>query len=79
MKAAETALVLEGGATRGIFTAGVLDYMMEQELECGIQRRLPGISKPLLQGHKDLVDLFIVVSLISFHLSKQPYCSYSLQ
>lgn len=33
MKAAETALVLEGGATRGIFTAGVLDYMMEQELE----------------------------------------------
>ncbi|SRN43361.1 Uncharacterised protein [Shigella flexneri] len=27
----------------------------------GIQCRLPGISKPLLQGHKDLVDLFIVV------------------
>ena len=25
-------LVLEGGATRGIFTSGVLDYLMEQEL-----------------------------------------------
>lgn len=25
-------LVLEGGATRGIFTAGVLDYLMEKEL-----------------------------------------------
>ncbi len=25
-------LVLEGGATRGVFTAGVLDYLMEKEL-----------------------------------------------
>lgn len=25
------ALILEGGATRGVFTAGVLDYLMEQE------------------------------------------------
>ena len=25
-------LVLEGGAKRGIFTAGVLDYLMEQEI-----------------------------------------------
>ena len=24
-------LILEGGATRGVFTAGVLDYLMEQE------------------------------------------------
>ena len=24
-------LVLEGGATRGVFTSGVLDYMMEKE------------------------------------------------
>ncbi len=24
-------LVLEGGATRGVFTSGVLDYLMEQE------------------------------------------------
>lgn len=28
----EAALILEGGATRGMFTAGALDYMMEQEL-----------------------------------------------
>ena len=24
-------LVLEGGATRGVFTSGVLDYLMEQD------------------------------------------------
>ena len=24
-------MVLEGGATRGVFTAGVLDYLMEQD------------------------------------------------
>ena len=24
-------LILEGGATRGVFTAGVLDYLMEQD------------------------------------------------
>ncbi len=28
----KTGLVLEGGANRGVFTAGVLDYLMEQEL-----------------------------------------------
>lgn len=27
-----TGLVLEGGATRGVFTSGVLDYLMEQDL-----------------------------------------------
>ena len=27
----QTGLVLEGGATRGVFTAGVLDYLMEKE------------------------------------------------
>lgn len=27
----ETGLILEGGATRGIFTSGVLDYLMEQD------------------------------------------------
>ena len=26
------AMILEGGANRGIFTAGVLDYLMEQEV-----------------------------------------------
>ena len=25
-------MVLEGGATRGVFTSGVLDYLMEQGL-----------------------------------------------
>ena len=25
-------LILEGGGTRGVFTSGVLDYFMEQEL-----------------------------------------------
>ena len=25
-------MVLEGGATRGVFTSGVLDYLMEQDL-----------------------------------------------
>ena len=29
----EAALVLEGGGNRGVFTAGVLDYLMEQEVE----------------------------------------------
>ena len=27
----EAGLILEGGAMRGIFTAGVLDYLMEQD------------------------------------------------
>ena len=26
----QTALILEGGGNRGIFTSGVLDYLMEQ-------------------------------------------------
>lgn len=29
----QAALILEGGATRGVFTAGVLDYLMEREME----------------------------------------------
>ena len=28
----EAGLVLEGGATRGVFTSGVLDYLMEREI-----------------------------------------------
>lgn len=31
MTVKNSGLVLEGGATRGVFTAGVLDYLMEQE------------------------------------------------
>ena len=29
----EGALVLEGGGMRGIFTGGVLDYLMEQHMQ----------------------------------------------
>lgn len=29
----QAALVLEGGATRGVFTSGVLDYLMEEQVE----------------------------------------------
>ena len=28
----QAGMILEGGGTRGVFTAGVLDYFMEQEL-----------------------------------------------
>ena len=28
----EAGLVLEGGATRGVFTSGALDYLMENDL-----------------------------------------------
>ena len=27
-------IVLEGGAARGVFTAGALDYLMEQDIYC---------------------------------------------
>ena len=30
----QAALILEGGGNRGVFTAGVLDYLMEQNTEC---------------------------------------------
>ena len=30
---AKTGLVLEGGAFRGVFTSGVLDVLMENEIE----------------------------------------------
>ena len=29
----QTALILEGGGNRGVFTAGVLDYLLEQNME----------------------------------------------
>ena len=31
MTVKNSGLILEGGASRGVFTAGVLDYLMEQE------------------------------------------------
>ena len=30
---AKTGLVLEGGGMRGVFTAGVLDYFLEQDIQ----------------------------------------------
>lgn len=37
-------LVLEGGATRGIFTSGALDYLMERDLYFfGCDRRFGGL------------------------------------
>ncbi len=41
-------LVLEGGAMRGQFTAGVLDYFMEQKLFC---ERVIGVSAGALNGY----------------------------
>ena len=29
----KAALILEGGAKRGVFTSGVLDYLMEKDIE----------------------------------------------
>ena len=29
----QAGLILEGGAVRGVFTSGILDYLMEQEIE----------------------------------------------
>ena len=31
----QAGLVLEGGSTRGIFTAGVLDFLLERDLSRG--------------------------------------------
>ena len=32
MELKKATIVLEGGATRGVFTSGVLDYLMEKDL-----------------------------------------------
>ena len=42
----ETALVLEGGGNRGVFTAGVLDYLMEQKVEYQRAPAMPLIMYP---------------------------------
>ena len=36
MEKRKTGLVLEGGAMRGIYTAGVLDAMMEHEIQVDV-------------------------------------------
>ena len=41
-------LVLEGGAMRGLFTAGVLDYLMDRGLFC---ERVIGVSAGALMGY----------------------------
>ncbi len=38
----EAGLVLEGGATRGVFTSGALDYLMEKDLYFFIRGRCIG-------------------------------------
>ena len=49
-------LVLEGGAMRGQFTAGVLDFFMDQKLFC---ERVIGVSAGALCG--GLASLFLVI------------------
>ena len=46
-------LVLEGGAMRGLFTAGVLDYLMDRGLFC---ERVIGVSAGALWCGADVVD-----------------------
>lgn len=48
-------LVLEGGAMRGQFTAGVLDYFMEQKLFC---ERVIGVSAGALNGYNYIAGSF---------------------
>ena len=38
MKEVKTGLVLEGGAMRGMYTAGVLDVLMEEKIQVGGRR-----------------------------------------
>ena len=44
-----TGLVLEGGGMRGMFTAGVLDALMEQHIEID---KIIGVSAGALFAHK---------------------------
>ena len=40
MKEVKTGLVLEGGAMRGMYTAGILDVLMEEKIQVdGVIRR----------------------------------------
>ena len=44
-------MVLEGGATRGVFTSGVLDYLMEQGLYTS---HVIGVSAGACKGGDDV-------------------------
>ena len=46
--AQESLLIMEGGAMRGLFTAGVLDFFMDQKLFC---ERVIGVSAGALCGY----------------------------
>ena len=50
----EAGLVLEGGATRGVFTSGALDYLMEKDLYfsyvVGADRQDKGLYDPQRKG-----------------------------
>ena len=57
----EAGLVLEGGATRGVFTSGALDYLMEKDLyfsyvvgvsagSCKADRQDKGLYDPQRKG-----------------------------
>ena len=55
-------LVLEGGANRGVFTSGVLDYLMGKELymsnvigvSAGACNAVDYVSKPVSYTHLDV-------------------------
>lgn len=60
----KTGLILEGGGTRGVFTAGILDYFMEQNLEfpyiigvsAGACNALSYVSKQLGRTRQCMID-----------------------
>ena len=52
----KTTLVLEGGATRGVFTSGVLDYLMEKEVYTShvmAFRQEPAMQWTMYQDNRD--------------------------
>ena len=44
----KASLVLEGGATRGVFTSGALDYLMEKMCTCHM--RLGYLPDPAMES-----------------------------
>ena len=39
----KTALIMEGGAMRGLFTCGVMDVFLENEIVLTVQRAFPPV------------------------------------
>ena len=46
----EAGLVLEGGATRGVFTSGALDYLMEKDRQVPVTQSIMSQSRLAGQG-----------------------------